>query len=169
MVSRSPILLDTCILNNLLSKEKSLASQTLELLYKLSKEENTFYFSEFTQYELLRCAMEEKKKEIKECLDNFTFIPHSKERLERSTRLYEAYAKEPLTKNILSGVSDCDIFIGSLIFTKNKPLLLTADYSDFPRPLFIEKDIHAIEFTKKGNKKTCLYYYLLQANLETLS
>lgn len=81
-------------------------------------------------------------------------------------QLYSAYAKQPRLKGCLNSISDCDIFIGSLIFTKFKPYLLTADYWDFPRPLFTEKEIFPIEFTKNKGQKTCIYYYLLEANLK---
>lgn len=42
MIANSHILLDTCILNNLLSKEENLAKTTSKLLESLSKKENIF-------------------------------------------------------------------------------------------------------------------------------
>lgn len=167
MIKKSAILLDTCILQNLLSKEVDLATRTKDLLEDLYKE-NTFYISEFSKYELLRGANEEQSKKAELILNAFEGISNSPERLARATALYTAYSSQPRIKNSLHSISDIDIFIGSLIFTDQKPYLLTADYFDFPRPFFIEEQRWGIKFKKKKGSGSCIYYYLLRADLDLL-
>lgn len=156
---------DTCILNNLSSKESFLMNQTYLLFKEFTNLGNILYVSEFTRYELLRGANPNKKIACGELLKLFQIIPNSPERLERAVKLYESYKHEPSTNNILHSISDIDIFIGSLAFTEQKPYLLTADFADFPRPFFVEKDIFPIEFRRPRGNMNCLYYYLLQANV----
>lgn len=165
MIKNSHILFDTCILNNLLGKEVFLRNQTELLFNEFSNLENILYVSEFTRYELLRDANPGKKQDCEALLNLFRVIPNSPERLGRSIKLYESYKHEPSINNILHSISDVDIFIGSLIFTDQKPYILTADFADFPRPFFIEKDIFPIEFRRPRGNMNCLYYYLLHANI----
>lgn len=166
MTEGSHILLDTCILNGLLSKEAGLAQETKKIFNMLSENDNTFYISEFTRYELLRSAPSSKKSVCENLLDELILIKNSPERLNRAVYLYSQYKNHKQVKNRLHSISDVDVFIGSLIFTDQKPCLLTADYQDFPRPFFREKDIFRLEFNKKGSQKSCIYYYLLEANLD---
>ena len=168
MIINSPILLDTCILSNLLSKEEGLAEETTNLLRKLYRQGNTFYISEFSRYELLRGANEKQTKKTNSILKDLTIVLNSHERLDRATALHTAYSSIPQIKNSLHSISDVDIFIGSLVFTDQKPYLLTADYFDFPRPFFIEKQIWNIDFQKKKGNRTCIHYYLLQADIDLL-
>lgn len=168
MISKSPILLDTCILSNLLSKEEDLAKQTKELLKKLYEQENVFYISEFSRYELLRGANDSQRKKANLTLNAFEIVPNSPERLERAIALHNAYSSISQIKNFLHSISDVDIFIGSLIFTNQKPYLLTADYLDFPRPFFIEEQRWNMDFKKKKGNMACIHYYLLQADLDLL-
>lgn len=169
MIRNSAILLDSCIINNLGSKEKSLNNITFKLLERLASNNNELYISEFTYYETLRGASDTKRQTTEKSINSyFKKVPQNKDRLERAIKLYSAYQRRPEIKNFLNSISDIDVFIGSLIFTKQKPLLLTADFCDFPRPLFKEKDYVRIEYTKKRHNKTCQYYYFLEANLEAL-
>lgn len=170
MTKKSSILIDTCILSNLISKEEGLANKTKQLLKKLYEEENEFYISEFSRYELLRGANEKQRKKAHSILKeiNLTIVPNTTERLDRATALYTAYNSINNIKNSLHSISDVDIFIGSLIFTNQKPYLLTADYFDFPRPFFIEAERWTIDFKKKKGNRVCSHYYLLQADLELL-
>ncbi|MBI5753676.1 hypothetical protein HZA40_00850 [Candidatus Peregrinibacteria bacterium] len=165
MIKNSHILFDTCILNNLLSKEFFLRDQTKLLFKELTNLGNILYVSEFTKYELLRDANLNKKMAFGELLNTFRVITNSRDRLERAVKLYESYKHEPSINSILHSISDVDIFIGSLIFTDQKPYLLTADFADFPRPFFVERDIFPIEFRRPRGNMNCLYYYLLQANI----
>lgn len=166
MIKGSYILLDTNILNYLLSKDASLASQTKDVLDLLSEVSgNTFVVSEFSHYELLRSCSPVKSKKCKELLVGLITIRNDEARLNRATRLYSLYSAIPCVKNRLNGVSDVDVFIGALIFTDKKPYLLTSDYNDFPRPFFLEKD--RWEIKRPGGKS--LYYYLLQADLDTFN
>lgn len=165
MIKNSHILFDTCIINNLSSKESFLVDQTKLLLKKFSDFGNILYVSEFTRYELLRGANPGKKQDCKDFLSLFRLIPSSADRLERSVKLYELYKNEPSINGFLHSISDVDIFIGSLIFNEQKPYLLTADFADFPRPFFVERDIFPIEFRRPRGHMNCLYYYLLQANI----
>lgn len=165
MIKNSYILLDTCIVNGLLSKESSFKDQVDFILKRFLKDQNLLCVSEFTKYELLRDASAIKKLEGENILKDFSVIPHNEERLYRSIRLYELYKNEPTVNSILHSISDVDVFIGSLIFTEQKPYLLTADFADFPRPFFVERDIFPIEFRRPRGHLNCLYYYLLQANI----
>lgn len=165
MIKNSYILLDTCFVNNLLSKEISLVDQTKSFVDQLLKNRNVLCVSEFTRYELLRDASITKKVECENILKEFLIIPNNNERLNRAINLYELYKNEPSTNNTLHSISDIDIFIGSLAFTEQKPYLLTADFADFPRPFFVERDIFPIEFRRPRGNMNCLYYYLLQANI----
>lgn len=168
MIKDQYILVDTCIISYLLSKNKELKLQTAKYLDQLVDNNNKLAISKFTEYEILRDMELKKRDKAEEILDSFISVEHTDERQKRSTLLYSAYVKEPKIKNRKHSISDIDIFIGSLIFTKDKPLLLTADYCDFPRPLFIESEIKHIEYKNKGGNKTCIYYYLLEANLDSL-
>ena len=168
MIKNTPILLDTCIINNLLSKEKALASGTSKLLADLVKNKNDLYISEFTYHELLRGASEAKSKKAKEKLKYFNRVLSDEERIERATMLFTAYKNNKNTKCIMSSISDIDIFIGALIFTKQQPLLLTADFNDFPRPFFIERHFELVEYKKNKGGKCSQYYYFLSANLKEL-
>lgn len=165
MIKNSYILLDTCFVNNLLGKEVFLVNQTKSLINQFLKNQNILCVSEFTKYELLRDASSTRKDECENILKAFTIIPNNNERLNRAINLYGLYKNEPSIKNILHSISDVDILIGSLAFTDQKPYLLTADFADFPRPFFIEKDIFPIEFRRPRGNMNCLYYYLLQANI----
>lgn len=166
MITDSSILVDTCILSNLLSKEADLGMKTDNLLLELVGRNNTFYISEFSKYELLKGANKLQFKKSKELLDQFEVIPNSDQRLVRSIALYNGYSKDPNIKNFLHSISDTDVFIGSLIFTHQKPYLLTADYFDFPRPFFNEVQIWDIDFKKKKGSRSHIYYYLFRANLD---
>ncbi|MBD3331076.1 hypothetical protein GF354_06170 [Candidatus Peregrinibacteria bacterium] len=166
MISDSYILLDTCILNNLQSKETGLAYETKKLLRNFYNKNNTFAVSEFTHHELLRSIPESKADECKDLLNELITIRNTDERLSRGTRLYSLYKECPTIKNSLHSISDIDVFIGSLIFTEQKPYLLTADYSDFPRPFFHEVDFWNIEFKKRKGGRKIIIYYLFQGDLE---
>lgn len=166
MIQDGHILFDSCILNNLLSKEADLASQTQKLLETFLKENNTFYVSEFTHYELLRSADNKQKEKCEKTLTGFLMIENNEQRRKRATQLYTLYKNNPYVCKNLSSIPDVDIFIGSLIFTQHHPYLLTADFLDFPRPFFKEKELFKIEFKKNRGNKNCIYYYLLEANLE---
>ena len=168
MIKKSPILLDTCILSNLLSKEIDLAKKTKELLEALYKENNTLYISEFSIYELLRGANDSQKKKANSILNIFEIVPHNTARLKRAIALHNGYNSTPRIKSSLHSISDVDVFIGSLVFTDQKPYLLTADFFDFPRPFFNEKQIWNIDFEKRKGNRICIHYYLLQANLDSL-
>lgn len=168
MIKSSFILLDTCILSNLLSKEEDLAKQTKELLRALYENGNVFYISEFSKYELLRGANEAQKKKANAILNELEVVPNSSARLDRATALHTAYISVPRIKNSLHSISDVDIFIGALIFTDQKPYLLTADYFDFPRPFFIEEQRWNMDFKKKKGNRQCIHYYLLQADTDLL-
>jgi len=165
MAGKRPILIDSCIINYLLSSETDLAAKTVSFLEDLLKNENELYVSEYTRHEVLRGASETKAQKAKELLKNFVTVPQSSERLERATQLYNAYNNNEKTRNALNSISDIDVFIGSLIFTSNKALLLTADYNDFPRPFFKEIESTRIDYGKSRGNKSCQYYYLLEANL----
>jgi len=168
MVEKKPILIDSCIINYLLSNETDLAAETISFLEDLLKYENELYVSEFTHHEVLRGASETKAQKAKELLKTFATVPQSPQRLKRATQLYNAYNNNEKTRNSLNSISDIDVFIGSLIFTSNKALLLTADYHDFPRPFFKEIENTRIEYGKIRGNKSCQYYYLLEANLESI-
>lgn len=165
MIKNSHILFDTCILNNLLTKDVFLREQTKLLVKKFTELGNILCVSEFTKYELLRDANINKKNECEELLMSFRIISNNTVRLERAIKLYELYKNESTINSILHSISDVDIFIGSLAFTDYKPYLLTADFADFPRPFFVERDIFPIEFRRPRGQLNCLYYYLLQANI----
>lgn len=162
------ILIDTCIFNNLHSKQTELANKTATLLASLIENGNRLYFSEFTRHELLRGATSPKRLKIESSLNLFLEVHSTPQRIERATQLFNSYKHGPVKPIDMHSPSDIDLFIGALIFTHNHPLLLTADYNDFPRPFFTEKHIERIEFQKKGNTKQSLYYYFLQANLKTI-
>lgn len=165
MLRNGHVLLDTCVVNNLLSKEQGLASRTEDLLRDLSLLKNKFYISHFTKYELLRSATGKKRAKCEELLNWLLKIEMTDTRLDRAIHLYSLYKKHNGIKNHLESISDIDIFIGSLIFTKQDTYLLTADYCDFPRPFFLEECIWPVEYERKKGGKSCIYYYLLKANL----
>ena len=162
------VLIDTCIFNNLQSKQADLAQKTSTLLQSLVKNNNKLYFSEFTRYELLRDATKSKAAKIENSLNSFIEVHTTPSRIKRAPLLYSGYKKIPIIKGILHSISDIDIFIGSLIFTEHRPLLLTSDYNDFPRPFFTEKSRKRIEFINKKNNLQSIYYYFLEADLESL-
>lgn len=168
MIESQAILLDTCIVRNLFSKEKLLREKTEQFLDELRKSENKLYVSEYTSYELLRGIDSSKKSKAEEIIAGFDMVPTSKNRLDRATRLYTALHENPATKSSLASISDIDIFIGSLIFNDQKPLLLTADYNDFPSPFFDEVYKQDIQYKKAKGAQCCMYYYFLEANLVAL-
>ncbi len=167
MISSSAILVDTCIINNLLSKETDLAETTAKLLNGFIKNGNTLAISVYTRYELLRSISDANATKCIDILNKFVIIRDSEARLKRATKLYSLYKKDGAVSRTMNSISDIDVFLGSLIFTDHQPYLLTADYHDFPRPFFLEKEYWNIEFKKKRGGKCSIYYYLLQANLET--
>lgn len=166
MLKDAHILFDTCILNHLLGKQTELVGKTNSLLNELLENGNSFYISDFTKYELLRSISEDKKLKCENLLKKLIHIEHVGYRIDRSIQLYSLYKKHPKIQSHLSSISDVDIIIGSLLFTNQNTYLLTADYSDFPRPFFKEKDIWRIEYSKGRGNKASIYYYLLEANLE---
>lgn len=168
MIEGKAILLDTCVVNNVLSKERKLAEVTANLISELLENGNILYISEFTHYELLRGANSEKRKKATDELKRYITISQSSERLERSTLLWTAYQNAPSIKGNLNSISDIDVFIGSLVFTDQHPLLLTADFNDFPRPFFKEVEIASLSYEKSRGNKACQYYYFLEANNESL-
>jgi len=163
MIEKSDILLDSCIINHLLSKDKKLSKQAAELIEALAKNHNRLSISQFTLYEIFRGQNDSQRKKAEKELENFIVIDHTQLRQQRATALFSAYKKVRDIKQRMDSISDCDIFIGSLIFTERKPLLLTCDFHDFPRPFFREVDITKIE-NKSGKKEIC---YFFQADLET--
>lgn len=166
MIRNRSILIDACVINSLLSKEKELARSTAKLLEDLTKEKNELYITDWTYYELMRGATERKSKHVESQLGNFPKIPLSEERVQRATKLYTAYSNDKNAKAILSSISDIDILNGALICTKQKPILLTGDFNDFPRPFFREIEIVPIEYERGRGNKCCQYYYFLEANLD---
>lgn len=145
MVKNAHILVDTCILSNLLSKEVGLVKETTILVEALTANGNKLYVSEYSYYELLRSATAEQRKKCESLLEGFTTIPHSRERLERAVILYGRYKEQRHVKQTANTISDVDIFIGSLIVTDKDTYLLTADFNDFPRPIFYEKEMYRVE------------------------
>ncbi len=166
MIKGKAILLDSCVIQYSLSKEKGLLKATVDLIEELIQNDNKLYVSEFSYYELLRSASTENKAKVLEELDHYEKIPQSADRLERATLLYSAYLKEGSIKSVLNSISDMDVFIGSLVFTDSAPLLLTADFNDYPRPFFKETEVKSLEYKKGRGHKCTQYYYFLEANLE---
>lgn len=167
MIKDSAILLDTCIVSNLSSKENNLVEKTQELIFELHKH-NNLYISQFSKYELLKGNNEKNSKIIFKIISNFKIIENNEDRLNRAANLYRAYNNNANVRKTLSSISDVDIFIGSLIFKKENTYLLTADYFDFPRPFFLEKKHWDIKFIKNKGNPIAIYYYLLKANLQTI-
>jgi len=161
------VLVDTCIFNNLHSKQSDLASETSKLLEGVVIG-NSLYFSEFTRHELFRGATKNKQLKIEASLSQLIEVPSTAQRLMRATQLYSAYKNESRVATILHSLSDIDIFIGALLFHKERPLLLTADYHDFPRPFFVERKRERIEFGNNRGAMQSLYYYFLEADLEAI-
>ena len=168
MIKEQHILVDTCIISYLLSNKKELVEQTKEYLDQLMNNNNKLAISNFSVYEILRNIDPNKRDEAEEILDRFIQVDHNEERQKRATLLYSAYENDSKIKSKKHSISDIDIFIGSLIFTKDKPYLLTADYCDFPRPFFVESSIKRIEYKEKNGNRKCIYYYLLEPNLESI-
>lgn len=167
------ILLDSCVVEYLLSTNKSLANKVGDQLAELRKNGKSLYISELTYFELLRDISDENKEKANITLQSFIKIPVTDERIKKATVLYGRYKKHQSISKYLQSISDCDVLIGSLIFNKYQPLLLTADYWDFPRPFFVEKKIERIEYLKKrkgqkGDIKSSIYFYYLGADLKTL-
>ena len=166
MIKGRAILLDTCVIQYSLSKEAQLREATGAFIAELLKNKNRLFVSDFTYYELLKGANKDNKAKAEEKLNHFEEIPQTKDRLERATLLYSAYLGEESVKPVLSSISEIDAFIGSLIFNNSRPLLLTADFNDFPRPFFKEVEVKPIEYEKGRGNKCTHYYYFLEANLE---
>jgi len=61
IINNAHILLDSCILNNLLSTDKKLADETKDLLSSLYQNNNILYISEFSHYELIRSIPDIKR------------------------------------------------------------------------------------------------------------
>lgn len=167
------ILVDFCIVEYLLSTNKSLANEVGEHLTELRKNGNNLYVSELTYFELLRDINDENKGKAYLELQSFKKIAVTDDRIKKATVLYGKYKRHQSISTYLKSISDCDVLIGALIFNKFKPLLLTADYWDFPRPFFIEKKIDRVEYSKgrkgqEGEIKSSIYFYYLEADLQTL-
>jgi predicted nucleic acid-binding protein len=170
-ITNQYILLDSCIVSYLLSKTEGLAQKTDEFLIELKESDNLLYISELTHYEIMRDIDDNKKEKARKILSQFGTIEVDKKRLERAASLYEKYKNNESIKPLLkSGIDDIDIMLGALICVSKKPLLLTANYSDFPRPFFKENHIERIEYKfnkgKNKDKKASLYYYFFEANIE---
>jgi predicted nucleic acid-binding protein len=168
MIAGKAILLDSCIINYGLSKQKDLADKTNSFLDGLLLANNRFYISQFTPFEILKGIDERKKPQAESLLQNFGSVPQTQERIERATRLYSAYCKEPALKSYINAISDIDVLIGALIFTEHEPYLLTADFNDFPRPFFQEVGSQRIDYQKENGQRAGIYYYFLKANLGAL-
>jgi predicted nucleic acid-binding protein len=162
MIENSFILLDSCIINYLSSKDDVFSENINILIQNLINRNNQLCVSQFTYYEVLRGASDSKKIKIKEDLKKFIVIGHSVARQSRAIKLYSAYKQVPEVCKHMNSISDIDIFIGSLIFTDKQPLLLTGDYNDFPRPFFREVDVFMLE-RKSGKREVC---YFLEGDLE---
>lgn len=165
MLTNAHVLLDTCIINNLLSKETDLVSKTKNILRELFSNKNSFYISHFTKYELLRSATEKQKLKCEKLLNQLVQIETTDARLNRAIHLYSLYKSNSAIKSHLPSISDVDVFIGSLIFTDKNAYLLTADYCDFPRPFFLETNVWSIGYKRNRGQKSFIHYYLLKANL----
>lgn len=159
------ILLDSCIIQYLASEKKELAGKINDLLVSLKTQGNFLCISDFSYFEILRGLSEEKKDDVLKFLNGFVVVKTNLERLKRAGNLYSKYRKNPYINKIISNISDGDLIIGSLIFTKDQPLLLTADYLGFPRPFFVESEVERIEY-KNGPRFQSLYLYNLKPNLE---
>lgn len=169
-IKNAYILIDSCIISDLLSKEKDKAKQVNLLLSDLKKNGNSLYISELTYYEIMRDIAEEKRTKAQKILDSFGKIETDIKKLTRAVKLYEKYKEEPGTNHLADSRNDIDIIIGSLICVNQTPPLLTSNFSDFPRPFFLEKEVKRIAFEasrgKNKGKKVSLYYYLLEANID---
>lgn len=168
MIKNQYILVDTCVISYLLSNNKELRAHTADFLNKLISQSNKLCISMFTEHEILRNISTQKRGDAEKILESFIVVNHTDERQKRATVLYSAYSKDPQVRTIQNSISDIDVFIGSLVFKENKPLLLTANFCDFPRPFFKEKEIQQIEYHNKDKSKNCIYYYLLEANLSSI-
>jgi predicted nucleic acid-binding protein len=164
-MTNAHVLLDTCIINNLFSKETELVSKTQDVLKEVVPSQNSSYVSHFTRYELLRGATEKQILKCEKILSKFVQIENTEDRLNRAVHLYSLYKNNKEVRNHLQSISDVDIFIGSLIFTDKNTYLLTADYCDFPRPFFLETKVWSIEYKRNSGQMSFVYYYLLKANL----
>ncbi len=162
------ILLDSCIISNLAGKQKNLAGDTFNLIKQLTEAKNSLYISEFTYYELIRSATPITRTKTLDLIKEYPIVPSNRTRLERAALLYSSYKNHEAIKKNLHSISDIDIFIGSLIFTRHKPLLLTADYNDFPRPFFIEKARKRMEFQNNRGNMQSIYYYFFEADLDAI-
>ena len=58
-------------------------------------------------------------------------------------------------------IDDGDYIIGATAFQYKNTSILTRNYSDFPRPFFVETHKHYLDFIH-NDKKGCEVYYVLQ-------
>lgn len=168
MIEKRSILVDTNVINNVHASRKDLAQKTKDFLALLANQDNKLYVSDYVKHELFRSASAKKSNQLAQTLENFINVPTSSERIERATKLHTAYSSNKSVKPFMQSISTIDLFIGALLFTDKNPLILTADYNDFPRPFFKEVHMEKIEYKTKKKETNIICYYLLQANLDML-
>jgi len=167
------IILDTCILIDL--SQPHLKSPLIDLIIKLKKNHNKFYYSQYSIFELLRGQSRQVAKDYNKILKIAKSIPITKNTLSKASDLMCAYKHNRIISSATTSksknenlIDDGDYIIGATAFQYKQTSILTRNYTDFPRPFFTEIGKHYINFTlekKKKKKKGCEAYFLLEPNI----
>lgn len=156
------VILDTCILQYL--NDSLIGPQLTELLTILTRQNNKFYFSDFSTYELFRECPKDKETQLDAVWNRFTRYQVDGRVTRFAAQLASAYKTYGLGT---ASINDGDRMIAATtIITKS--LILTADSNDFPRPFFKENHIQEIYYKKK-DRKTLLMIYLLEPYYEAIN
>ena len=150
---RKCVVLDTCILQYL--DKTSLKDLIFKILDKLIENNNTIRVSDYSSYELFCGCKKEKEVVLALIWRKFNRYVVNTKVLQAAAHLSTFYG----VKNGCRHIGDGDKIIGATAFL-TKSLIFTANFNDFPRPFFSEKEKIFLKYKKRGKTIPLLVYFL---------
>lgn len=142
------IFLDTCVIQDLGSSNKSKSEAVLKLLDDLTSQKFRLVISEFTIYENLQGLLGQRAKSASETLYKFETKTVSREVLTLASFLQGLYHDEKI-----DNISDGDKIIGSTAILEAGKVL-TRNHKDFPSPFYIAEKFFALTYETGKTKMT---------------
>ena len=142
-------------------------SRDLEgFLKRLADQDNFFCHSNYSIFELFRGQPKKLVEDYKRVTADSLQLDIDDNILVKASELMTLYKHHHLvsdastSKKNPKSIDDGDYILAATSFWYQNTVILTRNYSDFPRPFFIEKHKEYLEYEKEGKKGVEVYYVL---------
>ena len=125
-----------------------------------------FHYSSYSIFELFRGQPKKLVDDYRQIIIDFDPFDVNENILIKASELMTLYKHHHLVSDASTSkknpkmIDDGDYILAATSFWYQNTVILTRNYSDFPRPFFIEKHKEYVEYEKEGKKVLEVYYVL---------